>query len=211
VNALELVQLSPVVPVVKIERAEDAVPLAQALARGGVGIIEITLRSEAAIDAIRNVAQAKARGDVDIAIGAGTVLRPSDIHAAKHAGAEFLVTPGITDALLETLRDVNEPVLPGASSASEVMRLLDHGYGVQKFFPASDSGGPGWLKSIAGPLGQVVFCPTGGINPNNAAEYLGLSNVACVGGSWLVPGEALNNGRFEEIEALSREAITNFA
>ncbi|GAA3053397.1 bifunctional 4-hydroxy-2-oxoglutarate aldolase/2-dehydro-3-deoxy-phosphogluconate aldolase [Actinokineospora globicatena] len=183
---MSLLDLSPVVPVVVLHDVAHAVPLAEALVRGGVRIIEVTLRTSAALESIRRIADEVP----DAVVGAGTVTAPSHAAAALDAGARFLVTPGTTDSVLAAAADTGLPVLPGAATVSEAMRLAELGYQELKFFPAEAAGGIPFLKSIAGPLPALRFCPTGGITPATAAAYLALSNVACVGGSWLTSDPA---------------------
>ncbi|MBM7772306.1 2-dehydro-3-deoxyphosphogluconate aldolase/(4S)-4-hydroxy-2-oxoglutarate aldolase [Actinokineospora baliensis] len=178
---MSLLDLSPVVPVVVLDDAADAVPLALALVRGGVRIIEVTLRTPAALESIKRIAAEVP----DAVVGAGTVTAPEHAVAAQAAGAQFLVTPGTTDRVLSAAADTGLPVLPGAATVSEAMRLAEAGYTELKFFPAEASGGIGFLKSIAGPLPGLRFCPTGGISAATAPGYLALPNVGCVGGSWL--------------------------
>ncbi|MFI8202474.1 bifunctional 4-hydroxy-2-oxoglutarate aldolase/2-dehydro-3-deoxy-phosphogluconate aldolase [Streptomyces sp. NPDC085937] len=194
--------LAPVVPVVVIEDAADAVPVARALVAGGLPAIEVTLRTPAAPDAIRAIA-----GEVPGAVvGAGTVITPEQVTGAVAAGARFLVSPGWTDALLTAMRASGVPFLPGVSTASEVMALLERGVREMKFFPARAAGGTAFLKSLAGPLPQARFCPTGGIGPDTAPEYLALPNVGCVGGSWMLPGDAVAARDWDRVERLAREA-----
>ncbi len=194
--------LAPVVPVVVVEDAADAVPLARALVAGGLPAIEVTLRTPAAPDAIRAVA-AEVPGAV---VGAGTVLTPGQVTDAVAAGARFLVSPGCTDTLLAAMRAAGVPFLPGVSTASEVMALLERGVREMKFFPARAAGGTAYLKSLAGPLPQARFCPTGGIGPDTAPEYLALPNVGCVGGSWMLPEDAVAARDWDHVERLAREA-----
>lgn len=192
----------PVIPVIKISRLADAVPLARALARGGLPAIEITLRTPVALEAIRLVAD-----EVPEAIsGAGTILNARNFHAAVEAGARFIVSPGTTQELLDVAHDSDVPFLPGTVTASEIMAALEEGYSVLKFFPAEQAGGAQYLKSLASPLAGVSFCPTGGITEKNAATYLALPNVLCVGGSWVAPDELVADGKWDEIEALARAA-----
>ncbi|MEQ8144130.1 bifunctional 4-hydroxy-2-oxoglutarate aldolase/2-dehydro-3-deoxy-phosphogluconate aldolase [Streptomyces sp. OP7] len=194
--------LAPVVPVVVIEDAADAVPLGRALVAGGLPAIEVTLRTPAAPDAMRAIA-----GEVPGAVvGAGTVITPEQVTGAVAAGARFLVSPGWTDALLTAMRASGVPFLPGVSTASEVMALLERGVREMKFFPARAAGGTAFLKSLAGPLPQARFCPTGGIGPDTAPEYLALPNVGCVGGSWMLPGDAVAARDWDRVERLAREA-----
>jgi 2-dehydro-3-deoxyphosphogluconate aldolase / (4S)-4-hydroxy-2-oxoglutarate aldolase len=194
--------LAPVVPVVVIEDAADAVPLARALVAGGLLAIEVTLRTPAALDAIRAIADKVP----DAVIGAGTVITPEQVKECVAAGARFLVSPGWTDVLLEAMRGSGVPFLPGVSTTSEVVALLERGVREMKFFPAEAAGGTAYLKSLAGPLPQARFCPTGGIGAARAPEYLGLPNVGCVGGTWMIPGDAVAAGDWGRIEALAREA-----
>ncbi|MFK4020216.1 bifunctional 4-hydroxy-2-oxoglutarate aldolase/2-dehydro-3-deoxy-phosphogluconate aldolase [Streptomyces albogriseolus] len=194
--------LAPVVPVVVVEDAADAVPLARALVAGGLPAIEVTLRTPAAPDAIRAIA-AEVPGAV---VGAGTLLTPDQVTDAVAAGARFLVSPGCTDTLLAAMRAADVPFLPGVSTASEAMTLLERGVREMKFFPARAAGGTAYLKSLAGPLPQVRFCPTGGIGPDTAPEYLALPNVGCVGGSWMLPKDAVAARDWDRVERLAREA-----
>jgi 2-dehydro-3-deoxyphosphogluconate aldolase/(4S)-4-hydroxy-2-oxoglutarate aldolase len=198
-----MLRLAPVVPVVAIDELAHAVPLARALVAGGLPAIEVTLRTPVALDAIRAIA-AEVEGAV---AGAGTVLTPDDLDAALRAGARFAVAPGSTPRLLDAAADSTLPLLPGATTASEAMALLERGHRVQKFFPAAAAGGPAWLRSIAGPLPTLRFCPTGGIAPHTAGDYLALPNVICVGGSWLAPRELLRAGNWAAIEALACAAV----
>ncbi|WP_347313321.1 bifunctional 4-hydroxy-2-oxoglutarate aldolase/2-dehydro-3-deoxy-phosphogluconate aldolase [Defluviimonas sp. SAOS-178_SWC] len=200
-HAAGICALAPVVPVLVIERVEDAAPLARALVAGGLPALEVTLRTPAALDAIR--AMAEVPGGM---VGAGTLLTPADVKAAKAAGARFGVSPGATDRLLAACEAENLPLLPGAATATEVMALLEKGYTVQKFFPAEASGGALALASIGAPIPQVRFCPTGGIGPGNVADYLRLANVLCVGGSWVAPKDLVAAGDWAAIEALARTA-----
>jgi 2-dehydro-3-deoxyphosphogluconate aldolase/(4S)-4-hydroxy-2-oxoglutarate aldolase len=177
----DLLELSPVMPVVVIDDAADAVPTARALLAGGIGVIELTLRTPAALSAIERVAAEVP----DIVVGAGTVTAPEHAKQAADAGAKFLVTPGCTDAVLDACFETGLPFLPGASTVSEAMRLAERGLTAMKFFPAEASGGVAFLKSIAGPLPSLRFCPTGGITVASAPSYLALTNVGCIGGSWL--------------------------
>jgi len=200
-KALEVCRLAPVVPVLVIEDLSHARPLAEALVAGGLPALEVTLRTPCALDAIR--AMAGVPGGV---VGAGTLLTPADVKAAKAAGATFGVSPGATDRLIAACEDEGLPLLPGAVTASEIMALLERGYTVQKFFPAEQSGGAAFLKSIGSPIPQVSFCPTGGIGPKNAPDYLALKNILCVGGSWVAPKEAMARGDWAEITRLAAGA-----
>lgn len=191
-----------VIPAITIDRAEDAVPIARALAAGGLRVIEVMFRNDAAADCIRAIAASVP----EAVIGAGTQLRPADIAAAQEAGAMFAVSPGATPALLDAAAAAGMPLLPGAATPSEAMALADRGWTMLKFFPAEASGGPSALGAMAGPLPHIAWCPTGGIGPENAPAYRKLANVLCVGGSWPVPAEAVAAGDWTRIEALAREA-----
>lgn len=195
-------RLAPVVPVVIIEDAKAAVPMARALVAGGIPAIEVTLRTPAALDAIRAIA-AEVEGAV---VGVGTVLTPQDLENARQAGAKFAVSPGVSPKLLAAADDSELPLLPGVATASEAMSLLERGYRHLKFFPAVPAGGHKLLGAWASPLPQIRFCPTGGISLASAPEFLSLPNVVCVGGSWLTPGDKLKGGDWAGIEALAREA-----
>lgn len=198
---LRLCRMAPIIPVLTIDDAAQAAPLARALIAGGLPVLEVTLRTPAALDAIREMT-----GIPGAVIGAGTVITPEDATAARAAGARFAVSPGATDRLLDACENAALPLLPGAATASEMMRLAERGYGMQKFFPAEPSGGAPALKSIGAPLPQIRFCPTGGITAQNAPDYLGLANVACVGGSWVAPGDAIAACDWGRIESLARSA-----
>lgn len=200
-HAADLCLLAPVVPVLVIDDAARAAALATALVAGGLPALEVTLRTPAALDAIR--AMAEVPGGV---VGAGTLLTRADVKAAKEAGAKFGVSPGATDALLDACAEFELPLLPGAATATEVMILLEKGYTVQKFFPAEAAGGAALLKSIGGPIPQVRFCPTGGISLRNARDYLALPNVMCVGGSWVAPTVMVQAGDWAGISNLAVEA-----
>ncbi|MFH8572373.1 bifunctional 4-hydroxy-2-oxoglutarate aldolase/2-dehydro-3-deoxy-phosphogluconate aldolase [Streptomyces sp. NPDC017993] len=194
--------LAPVVPVVVLHDAADAVPLARALVAGGLPAIEVTLRTPAALDAIRAVAEEVP----DAVIGAGTLLTPADVDAARAAGSRFLVSPGWSPRLLGAMRDSGVPFLPGVSTASEVVTLLDEGVTEMKFFPAEAAGGTAYLKSLSAPLPQARFCPTGGISLASAPSYLALPNVGCVGGTWMLPADALAAKDWDRVRELAREA-----
>ncbi|MFJ3652311.1 bifunctional 4-hydroxy-2-oxoglutarate aldolase/2-dehydro-3-deoxy-phosphogluconate aldolase [Streptomyces nigra] len=197
-----VLDLAPVVPVVVVDDPSDAVPLARALVAGGLRAIEVTLRTPGALDAIRAIADAVP----EAVVGAGTVLTPEQVTGSVEAGARFLVSPGWTDSLLDAMRASGVPYLPGVSTASEVLALLERGVRELKFFPAEAAGGTAYLKSLYGPLPQVRFCPTGGIGPGSAPDYLALPNVACVGGSWMLPADAVAARDWARVEALAREA-----
>jgi 2-dehydro-3-deoxyphosphogluconate aldolase/(4S)-4-hydroxy-2-oxoglutarate aldolase len=193
---------TPVVPVLTVESAAQAVPLARALAAGGLPVIEITLRTPAAIDALRAIV-----AEVPEAVaGIGTVTKPADVDRACRAGARFLVSPGTPPALVDAMADAPVPALPGCATVSEALALADRGFSVLKFFPAEPSGGARWLKAVAAPLPGIRFCPTGGIDAGNAASYLALHNVIAVGGSWVAPQSALAAGDFAKITELARAA-----
>jgi 2-dehydro-3-deoxyphosphogluconate aldolase/(4S)-4-hydroxy-2-oxoglutarate aldolase len=199
--AREICGLAPVIPVIVVRDVAHAVPLAEALVRGGLPVLEVTLRTPAALEVIR--AMSVVEGGV---VGAGTLLTPDDVKRAKEAGALFGVSPGITDRLVDACEAEELPLLGGIATVSEAMRMLERGYEVCKFFPAEANGGAPALKSFAGPLPQMSFCPTGGISPKNARDYLALPNVLCVGGSWPVDPKLLEAGSWEEVESLARDA-----
>lgn len=200
-KAKEVCLLAPVIPVLVVKNAETAPDLARALVAGGLPALEVTLRTPAALDAIREMA--KVEGGV---VGAGTLLTPADVQAAVEAGAKFGVSPGATDRLLDAAEEAGLPMLPGAATATEAMALLERGYTVQKFFPAEANGGAPALKSLASPLPQISFCPTGGVTLKNAGTYLSLPNTLCVGGSWVAPSADIDAGNWDRIEELAREA-----
>lgn len=197
-----LLARAPVIPVVVIERVEDAVPLARALVEGGLPLIEVTLRTPVALEAIRAIA-AEVEGAV---LGAGTVTEVAHVEASLEAGAAYLVSPGTTPHFAEALSEAPVPVLPGCATVSEAMALMGLGFQVLKFFPAEAAGGVPFLKSIAGPLPNLRFCPTGGIGPANVETYLALPNVMAVGGSWVVPADAIRAGDFGKIRDLAKAA-----
>ncbi|PBB99122.1 2-dehydro-3-deoxy-phosphogluconate aldolase [Mesorhizobium sp. WSM3862] len=199
---LSLLNGQPVIPVLKIANVADAVPLARALSRGGLRAIEITLRTADALEAIRRVAAEVE----DAVVGAGTILDAKQFDEAARAGSKFIVSPGITSQLLDAANDSPVPLLPGAITPGEIMAAREAGLRFLKFFPAEQSGGIASLKAFASPLADVKFCPTGGITAKNAADYLSLPNVICVGGSWVAPDEFIKAGKWDEIEALAREA-----
>jgi len=203
-SAADVLGLSPVIPVVVVEQVEEAVPLALALLRGGVGVIEITLRSEAGLEAIRAVAAEVPQ----MVVGAGTVLTPQHAAAVTEAGASFIVTPGSPPRLLDAVLETGVPLLCGSGTLTEMLALAERGLHAMKFFPAEASGGIPYLSSVHGPCPTLRFCPTGGISPANAAAYLALPNVGCVGGSWLTPRDAMACGDWDRIEALATEAAT---
>ncbi|MFC6062176.1 bifunctional 4-hydroxy-2-oxoglutarate aldolase/2-dehydro-3-deoxy-phosphogluconate aldolase [Streptomyces ochraceiscleroticus] len=194
--------LAPVIPVVVIEDAADAVPLARALVAGGLPAIEVTLRTPAALDAIRAIAAEVP----DAVVGAGTVITPGQVTETVAAGARFLVSPGWSAPLLSAMKDSGVPFLPGVSTTSEVVTLLGEGVTEMKFFPAEAAGGTAYLKSLASPLPQARFCPTGGITEEKAPSYLALPNVACVGGTWMLPADAVRAKDWARVERLARGA-----
>ncbi|TBX28022.1 bifunctional 4-hydroxy-2-oxoglutarate aldolase/2-dehydro-3-deoxy-phosphogluconate aldolase [Nioella sediminis] len=200
-HARNIAALAPIIPVLVVDDVAHARPLAEALVAGGLPALEVTLRTPAALDVIREMA--KVPGGV---VGAGTLLTPADVKAAKEAGATFGVSPGATDKLLDACEEADLPLLPGAATATEAMRLLERGYTMLKFFPAEASGGAPALKSIGAPIPQISFCPTGGVSMKNANEYLSLPNVLCAGGSWVAPKDAVESGDWARIETLAREA-----
>lgn len=197
-----VLDLAPVVPVVVLHDAADAVPLGRALVAGGLPAIEVTLRTPAALESIRAIA-AEVPGAV---VGAGTVISPEHVRETVAAGARFLVSPGWTDALLEAMKASGLPFLPGVSTTSEVVALLERGVTEMKFFPAEAAGGTAYLKALSAPLPQARFCPTGGISLASAPSYLALPNVGCVGGSWMVPGDAVAAKDWDRVARLTAEA-----
>lgn len=198
----EIVTRAPVIPVITIEKQADAIPLAQALIAGGLTVLEVTLRTQAALQAISEL---RARFP-DALVGAGTVLTEQQAQAAKAAGAQFFVSPGSTPTILAAVEKTGVPILPGAATPSEMMLLAERGYTVQKFFPAEAAGGVPMLKSLSAVLAHIRFCPTGGLTPENANSYLALSNVICIGGSWMVSKKLVDGHQWGEIERLSRLA-----
>jgi 2-dehydro-3-deoxyphosphogluconate aldolase/(4S)-4-hydroxy-2-oxoglutarate aldolase len=198
----DIMHTSPVVPVMVINKLEHAVPLAHALVEGGLKVLEITLRTPIALDAIKRI-KAEVPGAI---VGAGTVINVDTLQKAIDAGSEFIVSPGVTESLIDAAIKSGVPILPGVISPSEVMRLMEKGITEMKFFPAEAAGGIPMLKSIGGPLPQVTFCPTGGISLKNATDYLALSNVACVGGSWMAPADLVDKEDWDEIKRRATEA-----
>ena len=202
-TALQVMRDAPVIPVIVLHDVRYAVPLARALVAGGIRMLEVTLRTPEALDCMRAIAVEVS----EAVVGAGTVRSPADAEAAARAGARFAVSPGFTPALGRACRDQGLPLLPGTATGSEIMAAQEEGFSALKFFPAVQAGGAAMLKAWQGPFGDVVFCPAGGIGPGNAADFLALPNVACVGGSWLVPGDALAQGDWARITQLAREAV----
>lgn len=201
IRSRELCMMAPVIPVLVVDDAAHAVALARALVAGGLPVLEVTLRTAAALDVIREMATVT--GGI---VGAGTLLTPKDVEDAKAAGALFGVSPGATDLILDACEANDLPLLPGVATASEAMRLLERGYTVQKFFPAEANGGAPALKAIGSPIPQVSFCPTGGVSLKNANDYLSLSNTLCVGGSWVAPKDKVLSGDWDGITALAAVA-----
>jgi 2-dehydro-3-deoxyphosphogluconate aldolase/(4S)-4-hydroxy-2-oxoglutarate aldolase len=195
---------APVLPVLTIEAAAHAVPLARALVTGGLPVLEVTLRTPAAAAAVRAIAAELPQA----VVGIGTVTCPHDVGAAVEAGARFLVSPGTTAALADALAAAPVPALPGCDSVSEAMALAERGFKVLKFFPAAPCGGPAWLRALVEPLPNIKFCPTGGVSLADAADYLALPNVIAVGGSWMAPQSLISAGKFDRISELAREAST---
>ncbi|WP_417067030.1 bifunctional 4-hydroxy-2-oxoglutarate aldolase/2-dehydro-3-deoxy-phosphogluconate aldolase [Niveibacterium terrae] len=201
-NVEEVMKLATVIPVIRIDRIEDAVPMARALVAGGLRALEVTLRTPVALQAIRLIA-AEVEGAV---VGAGTVRRPEQLDEVAAAGARFAVSPGLTRELALAARDGDLPLLPGVASASEVMAATDMGFDRLKLFPAMEIGGPRLAKAFSGPFADVKFCPTGGVNLANAPEWLALPNILCVGGSWMIPADKVAAGDWKAIETLSAQA-----
>lgn len=201
-NLIDIMRASPVIPVIAIEELPQAVPLAQALVAGGIRVLEVTLRTVHGLAAIRAINE-QVLGAI---VGVGTLTRPEEFGLALDAGAAFGVSPGLTPALAEAARTSGLPLLPGVMTPSEVLAAREHGFEQMKLFPAMQAGGLGMLKALAGPLPDVTFCPTGGISLETAPQFLALDNVACVGGSWLTPKDALRNGDWAAITALARSA-----
>jgi 2-dehydro-3-deoxyphosphogluconate aldolase / (4S)-4-hydroxy-2-oxoglutarate aldolase len=200
-TALQVMQDAAVIPVIVLRNVEHAVPMARALVAGGIRMLEITLRTPAALECMRRI-----RAEVPQAVvGAGTVRSPADAVAAAQAGAQFAVSPGYTRAVGQACRDHGMALLPGVATGSEIMMAAEDGYTQLKFFPAMQAGGPAMLKAWGGPFFDVQFCPTGGVSPANAAEFLALPNVVCVGGSWLTPADAMESGAWARITALAEQ------
>ena len=202
-RAWEICNLAPIIPVLVVDDVAHARPLAEALIAGGLPVLEVTLRTPAALDV--SAAMAEVEGGV---VGAGTLVTPDDVVAAKAVGAQFGVSPGSTDALIAACEAEELPLLPGAATATEAMALYERGYDMLKFFPAEASGGAAMLKAIGAPLPQISFCPTGGVRPENAESYLSLPNVICAGGSWVAPKDLVEAGDWSAIKALARAAAS---
>ncbi|GAA8603884.1 bifunctional 4-hydroxy-2-oxoglutarate aldolase/2-dehydro-3-deoxy-phosphogluconate aldolase [Helicobacter pylori] len=200
---IEVLQISPIIPVVAIENIKDAVPLAQSLIEGGIHIIEVTLRSSCALEAIELIAKNVPK----MRVGVGTILNPTQLEQAQNRGAEFLISPGLTIKLLEYAKKKDMPLIPGVSSSSEVMQALELGYSALKFFPAEYCGGVKLLNAFNGPFKGVKFCPTGGISADNMHSYLNLENVLCVGGSWLTPKNLIQNKEWDKITEICKRSL----
>lgn len=203
-TAVDVMRDAPVIPVIVLEDVAQAVPLARALVAGGIRMLEVTLRTPAALTCI----EAIARQVPEAVVGAGTVRSAADAKAARDAGARFAVSPGFTFAIGQACRDLGLPLLPGVATGSEILQAQEAGYSQLKFFPAMQAGGPAMLQAWAGPFGDVTFCPTGGVSAANAGEFLALPNVVCVGGSWLTPASAVVAGEWDRITGLAREAAS---
>jgi 2-dehydro-3-deoxyphosphogluconate aldolase/(4S)-4-hydroxy-2-oxoglutarate aldolase len=195
---------NPVIPVITLDRVDDAVPLAQALVAGGLKVLEVTLRTEAAVEGIRQIV----KHVPEAILGTGTVCTEQHIKLSEDLGCQFMISPGATDKLLRAAENSSVPFLPGISSVSELMRGMEYGYSDFKFFPAEASGGVPVLKAMGGPFGDIRFCPTGGIGLHNVLSYLALPNVLCVGGSWIAETKLIQEKRWADIEQLAREAVT---
>ncbi|KQN53073.1 bifunctional 4-hydroxy-2-oxoglutarate aldolase/2-dehydro-3-deoxy-phosphogluconate aldolase [Erwinia sp. E602] len=203
ISARQILETGPVVPVIVVNDVAHAVPMAKALVAGGIRVLEVTLRTPCALEAL----QAMVREVPEAIVGAGTVLNAQQLQQVTDAGAQFAISPGLTEPLLRAAVDGPLPLIPGISSVSELMTGLDYGLREFKFFPAEANGGVKALQAIAGPFPQVRFCPTGGISPANYRDYLALNSVLCIGGSWLVPLDALEAGDYQRITQLAREAV----
>lgn len=203
IQSKDVLNACPVMPVMVIQDADDAVPMAKALCAGGIRVLEITLRTPAAIESIRRISQEVP----DAIVGAGTIINTQQLQAVTDAGAVFAISPGLTPTLLHAANQGSIALIPGIASLSELMLGMEYGYDHFKFFPAEAAGGIPMLKAIAGPIPQATFCPTGGISPQNYQAYLALANVACVGGSWLVPAEAVKAKNWNAITELAKAAV----
>jgi 2-dehydro-3-deoxyphosphogluconate aldolase/(4S)-4-hydroxy-2-oxoglutarate aldolase len=202
-SAEQILKTGPVVPVIVVNKLEHAVPMAKALVAGGIKVLEVTLRTPVAMDALRAMIEQVP----EAIVGAGTVINPQQLQEVTEAGVQFVISPGITEPLLKAAVDGPVPLIPGISTVSELMTGMDYGLREFKFFPAEANGGVKALQAIAGPFPQVRFCPTGGISPTNYRDYLGLNSVLCIGGSWLVPNDALETGDWDRITQLARAAV----
>jgi 2-dehydro-3-deoxyphosphogluconate aldolase / (4S)-4-hydroxy-2-oxoglutarate aldolase len=201
-TALQVMQDAPVIPVIVLNDVRHAVPMARALAAGGIRMLEVTLRTPVALQCIERIAKEVP----EAVVGAGTVRTPAEAQAAARAGARFAVSPGFTNAVGQACRDHGLPLLPGVATGSEIMMATEAGYTELKFFPTMQAGGPAMLKAWSGPFFDVKFCPTGGVSPSNAKEFLSLPNVVCVGGSWLTPNDLVTQGQWDQIQELARQA-----
>jgi 2-dehydro-3-deoxyphosphogluconate aldolase/(4S)-4-hydroxy-2-oxoglutarate aldolase len=204
-KALDVLGISPIVPVVVLDDPKDALPLADALLEGGIAVMEITLRSDAALASIEQIAKALP----EMNVGAGTVINPEQMLAVKNVGGKFSFSPGISNGLLECAKSENIAFIPGVASASEVMLAIENGVEGCKLFPATAVGGIELLKGFGGPFGDMKFCPTGGVSPNNMNDFLALPNVLCVGGSWIVPKASVSSGDFAHITKLCKTALAD--
>ena len=202
-KALDIMKVSPIIPVVSIEKASSALPLAEALFEGGIGIMEITLRTPQALEAIEIVSKQMP----SMCVGAGTVLNESQFAQVQERGASFVISPGMTQSLLEYSSKSEVPFIPGVATASDIMQGLEYDLNAFKLFPANIVGGPKAIASFKGPFKDVLFCPTGGINLNNAAEYLNLENVLCVGGTWVSPSSLLKAGDYKQISRICKSSL----
>lgn len=201
-HLLPILERQPVIPVLLVEQLSDAIPLARALVRGGLKVMEVTLRTSVALECIKTIADTVS----EAIIGAGTVLDTAQFEAAEKAGAQFIVSPGLTGQLIDKAEASKIPLLPGATTPSEIMAAHEKGYDILKFFPAEQAGGTDYLKALASPFADITFCPTGGINSSTAAQWLALANVICVGGSWLAPKKLTQAEHWDAITALAIEA-----
>jgi len=202
----EIMSLSPIIPVIEINDVGKSIDLAHALISGGVNVLEITLRTDAALDAITLLAKELPEAN----IGAGTILSPVDLCRVRDAGATFALSPGSSQSVLERANNINFPLIPGVSTGSEIMQGMDLGYTHFKLFPATSVGGINLLKSFSGPFQQIHFCPTGGINESNYLDFLELDNVLCVGGSWIAPSKLVASGDFDKITKITASAVEKF-
>ncbi len=202
-NSKEVMQISPIVPVIALDRVEDALPLAEALLEGGISIMEITLRTDAGFSSIETISKSIPQ----MSVGAGTVTNEEEFQKAVDYGSKFVFSPGISHELMETSKRLNISLIPGVATASEVMIAQNGGFNECKLFPASAVGGVNLLKAFGGPFSSINFCPTGGVNVHNMHDFLSLPNVLCVGGSWIVPSKAIRDGNFKKITTLCKEAL----
>ncbi len=202
-TAREVMEVSPIVPVIALDRVEDALPLAEALFEGGISVMEITLRTEAGLKSIKTIAKSMP----EMHVGAGTVVNADGFQKAVDHGSQFVFSPGISQELMQSSDDLNTALIPGVATASEVMLAQNSGFTHCKLFPATLAGGVDALKAFGGPFGSMRFCPTGGVKLSNLNDFLSLKNVVCVGGTWIVPKQAIAEGNFAEITRLCREAL----